>query len=387
MTTTAHSQDMRTYGASGGTGRLMPRLSAVLLLGVLTVLSACTTRGPGAPVQDRGVPPTPVPASARAVPMTVPVAPVVPPPGPSAAASPSVSPPAGPSVGTPANTPATLPVGPGGRPLYHLVKRGDTLLAIALEYGQNYRDLVRWNTLDNPNLIQVDQVLRIAPPEIAAQVALSADTVAQSAPITGAQVEQRPLTGTTPATGTAAPAAMSPARAILKGGPAGEKRPWSERAWSDLARPDVSAAASTATGTAPAAVPPPSPAVADASGIVWAWPAPGRPAEEFHEVRNKGIDLVGRAGDPVLAAADGQVVYAGSGIRGYGNLVIIKHNDEYLSAYAHNRSIVVKEDQMIKRGQKIAEMGNSDADRVKLHFEIRRQGRPVDPLRFLPERR
>ena len=106
----------------------------------------------------------------------------------------------------------------------------------------------------------------------------------------------------------------------------------------------------------------------------------------FDEARNKGLDLQGKAGDAVYAAADGRVVYAGSGLRGYGNLIIVKHNNTYLTAYAHNQSLLVKEDQDVQRGQKIAEMGNTDADQVKLHFEIRRQGKPVDPTRLLPPR-
>jgi lipoprotein NlpD len=107
----------------------------------------------------------------------------------------------------------------------------------------------------------------------------------------------------------------------------------------------------------------------------------------FDEQKNKGVDIGGKAGDPVLAAADGRVVYAGAGLRGYGNLIILKHNNTYLSAYAHNQTLLVKEDQSVRKGQKIAEMGSSDADRVKLHFEIRRQGRPVDPSRYLPAMR
>ena len=106
----------------------------------------------------------------------------------------------------------------------------------------------------------------------------------------------------------------------------------------------------------------------------------------FDEQRNKGLDIGGKAGDAVLAAADGRVVYAGSALRGYGNLVILKHNSTFLSAYAHNQSLLVKEDQVVKRGQKIAEMGSTDAERVQLHFEIRRDGKPVDPARFLPPR-
>ena len=116
------------------------------------------------------------------------------------------------------------------------------------------------------------------------------------------------------------------------------------------------------------------------------WPSSGGVLAGFDEARNKGVDLGGKAGDPVLAAADGRVVYAGAGLRGYGNLVILKHNNTYLTAYAHNQALLVKEDQNVKRGQKIAEMGSSDADRVKLHFEIRRFGKPVDPIKFLPER-
>jgi len=118
--------------------------------------------------------------------------------------------------------------------------------------------------------------------------------------------------------------------------------------------------------------------------VSFQWPTRGSVLAGFDEVKNKGVDIAGKAGDPVLAAADGKVVYAGSGLRGYGNLVIIKHNNTYLTAYAHNQSLLVKEDQAIKRGQKIAEMGNSDADQVKLHFEIRRQGKPVDPAKYLP---
>ena len=106
----------------------------------------------------------------------------------------------------------------------------------------------------------------------------------------------------------------------------------------------------------------------------------------FDEARNKGLGIGGKAGDPVLAAADGRVVYAGSGLRGYGNLVIVKHNATYLTAYAHNQTLLVKEDQIVRRGQKIAEMGSTDADRVKLHFEIRRQGKPIDPAQRLPPR-
>jgi lipoprotein NlpD len=126
--------------------------------------------------------------------------------------------------------------------------------------------------------------------------------------------------------------------------------------------------------------------VADSEGLAFIWPHNGAIMAGFDETKNKGLDVAGRAGDPVLAAADGKVVYAGSGLRGYGNLVIIKHNNTFLSAYAHNQALLVREDQSVKRGQTIAQMGNSDADQVKLHFEIRRLGKPVDPVKLLPPR-
>jgi lipoprotein NlpD len=126
--------------------------------------------------------------------------------------------------------------------------------------------------------------------------------------------------------------------------------------------------------------------VANESGLSWIWPVPGPVIAGFDEVKNKGLDLGGTAGEPVLAAADGRVVYVGAGLRGYGNLIILKHNNTYLTAYAHNKTLLVKEDQAVRKGQKIAEMGNSDADRVKLHFEVRRQGKPVDPVKYLPPR-
>jgi lipoprotein NlpD len=153
-------------------------------------------------------------------------------------------------------------------------------------------------------------------------------------------------------------------------------------------RPAASAAAAPAAEPTPppAAAPPAVAATGGSEDMAFIWPASGGLIGGFDEAKNKGVDLAGKAGDAVLAAADGKVVYAGAGLRGYGNLIILKHNNTYLTAYAHNQSLLVKEDQTVRKGQKVAEMGNSDADRVKLHFEIRRQGRPVDPLKYLPQR-
>ncbi|TFW18157.1 peptidoglycan DD-metalloendopeptidase family protein, partial [Duganella callida] len=125
---------------------------------------------------------------------------------------------------------------------------------------------------------------------------------------------------------------------------------------------------------------------AEDQSISWVWPAAGKVVASFDEGKNKGLDIAGKAGQQVVAAGAGKVMYAGSGIRGYGNLVIVKHSNNLLSAYAHNRTILVKEGQTVSKGQMIAEMGDSDTDSVKLHFEIRQQGKPVDPSKFLPNR-
>lgn len=242
-----------------------------------------------------------------------------------------------------------------GRPGYYTVKSGDTLVRIALDAGQNWRDVARWNSLSNPNLIEVGQVLRVIPPV--------GDVVsARSAPA----------------------ATVAPAPAAAASGAA--TAPVNSSSVQAQAMPPAGAASApaSAAGTAPA---PAQPAVPAEDEIAWSWPTGAGPViAGFDEVRNKGLDIAGRAGDPVLAAADGRVVYAGAGLRGYGNLIILKHNNTYLSAYAHNQTLLVKEDQTVRKGQKIAEMGATDADRVKLHFEIRRQGKPVDPARLLPAR-
>jgi lipoprotein NlpD len=153
---------------------------------------------------------------------------------------------------------------------------------------------------------------------------------------------------------------------------------------------DKRAPANAAPVATPAAAPAAAPSTANAASaddeIAWIWPVNGELLAGFDELKNKGLDIGGKAGTPVLASADGRVVYAGAGLRGYGNLIILKHNNTYLTAYAHNQALLVKEDQTVRKGQKIAEMGSSDTDRVKLHFEVRRQGKPVDPAKYLPAR-
>ncbi len=233
-----------------------------------------------------------------------------------------------------------------GKPGYYTVKPGDTLIRIGLENGQSHKDISRWNTLENPNKIEVGQVLRVVPPIAEAGAVAGAGAVTK--PVSSGAVITSPI--------ATAPTPAKPASAAA-----------------------VAASAPVKVATAPAS----GSAGAD-DDIAWIWPGKGNVIAEFDESKNKGVDISGAAGDPVLAAADGKVVYAGAGLRGYGNLVILKHNNTYLTAYAHNQSLQVKEDQAVKKGQKIAEMGSSDSERVKLHFEVRRQGKPVDPLKYLP---
>lgn len=231
-----------------------------------------------------------------------------------------------------------------GKPGYYTVKPGDTLIRIGLESGQSHKDITRWNSLENPDRIEVGQVLRVVPPYSSEPAA-----VAVARPVQSGAVTSTPIA-------------------------AGQNKP---------------AAAASAPAATPAAVPVAAPVAASTMGDdepAWIWPANGSVLAGFDESKNKGLDIGGNSGDAVLAAADGRVVYAGEGLRGYGKLIILKHNNTYLTAYAHNKTLLVKEDAAVKRGQKIAEMGDTDADRVKLHFEVRKQGKPVDPAKYMPNR-
>ena len=185
------------------------------------------------------------------------------------------------------------------------------------------------------------------------------------------------------------PAAMpATTSGTLKREPRVGKEPYSDEAYARLNKQGEVAKPEAKPEQKPEAKPEPQPAVAPAGpdDVAWMWPSASKVSAPYNDSSNKGLDFAGKAGDPVLAAGDGKVVYAGSGLRGFGELVIVKHNGTYLSAYAHNRKILVKEGQQVTRGQKIAEMGNTDSDSVKLHFEIREQGKPVDPATYLPKR-
>ncbi len=244
-----------------------------------------------------------------------------------------------------------------GKAGYYTVRPGDTMIRIGMETGQSWRDIARWNGLTNPNLIEVGQVLRVVAP--------TATSVPPATVIAGAR----------PAASGAAPvqgAGSTSAATVTPVAPTG------------VTTSAVAPATVQATPMPPAQGNVAAPSAEEEVALIW--PSSGVVLSGFDEVKNKGLDIGGAAGDPVLAAADGRVVYVGSSLRGYGNLIILKHNNTYLTAYAHNQALLVKEDQTVRRGQKIAEMGNSDADRVKLHFEVRRQGKPVDPAKYLPPR-
>jgi lipoprotein NlpD len=225
---------------------------------------------------------------------------------------------------------APAPAVPDG---HYLVKKGDTLYSIALEHGADYREVAQWNNLDDPTRILVGQLLRVKAPEPPA-----------GAPVVGKVssrgVETRPLEAPQPVAKPLPPVAAAPA------------------------------------------VVPPAVAANDAGDFIW--PKKGKILSNFAEPRSKGIDIDGRLGEPVLAAAAGRVTYTGSGIPGLGKLVVIKHDNGFITVYAHNRDIMVKEQQAVSRGQKIAELGSSDSDRPKLHFQIRKGSAAVDPLRYLP---
>ncbi len=260
----------------------------------------------------------------------------------------------------------------------HVVRQGETLLGISRQYGQSVRDLVLWNSLGDPNQIQVGQALRIAPPG-----ADGATAVATPLPVSP---EPGVVTPSAPVEAVSAP---------VKLGPLGGKQDYSDEAW---ARLQPHPAPQTGQPSAPAenvsAAAPSTQSEQQGGGKSseaapegeWLWPAKGKVLAGFNEATNKGLDIGGNPGDPVVASAAGKVAYSGSGLRGYGKLVIIKHETNFLTAYGHNQQLLVKEGDSVAKGQKIAELGSTDADRPKLHFEIRRQGRPVDPMKYLPAR-
>jgi lipoprotein NlpD len=241
---------------------------------------------------------------------------------------------------------------------YYSVKRGDTLYSIAQEHGVDQRDVMQWNGLDDPTRLRVGQQLRVRPP-------LAVATAPGVAPV--AVVEPQ---------GSAAPQVGS-ARILgrVESRPLDTLPPLPPRvsAKPELARMEVPARVELEKSGAPNAT------------SQFIWPVKGKVLAEFAEPRRKGIDIDGKPGDPIVASAPGHVTYIGSGIPGMGKLVVLKHDNGFITVYAHNRNILVKEKQAVARGQKIAELGSTDAERPKLHFQIRKGAAAVDPLLYLPK--
>lgn len=322
--------------------RALNTRKALLLATIATLLAACGSEPVQAPVTDIRPPPAPKPAPEPAAPLAAP----------------------------------TVPPG------HYVIKRGDTLYSIALEHGADYRDVARWNNLDDPTKISVGQVLRVTPPEGEPAVQIGAARGA-------APLQARPLDG-------GALAQQGRGDGSTRVVPKALRLPYSEENLAMLSKGDPAAAvpatpkpvavAPAPSVPAPAKPEPPKTAAIDRDpeGIDFIWPAKGGLLAKFAEPNSKGVDIGGKAGDPVIAAAAGQVLYTGTGIRGFGKLIVIRHENGFSSVYAHNREILVKEGQNVARGQRIAELGDTDADRPKLHFEIRKSGKPVDPLIYLP---
>ncbi|MFO1321793.1 MAG: peptidoglycan DD-metalloendopeptidase family protein [Burkholderiales bacterium] len=270
------------------------------------------------------------------------------------------------------------------RPDAYVVRSGDTLFGIALDFGLDYRELARWNGLQDPDRILVGRQLRLIPPS---GDAVEPATVKPLGKGQEAVVESLGHAGESPAPSSRT---LPDGRQIpILSEPAALTVDYSDAEWSRLGGAPLAGLNDKAVAAASAgrrdkdkpAKPPEKDNAPDDDAIEWAWPTKGDVLYRFGEPgRPKGIGIGGKAGQPVQAAADGKVVYSGTGLRGYGKLVIIKHNETYLSVYAHNQSVLVKEGDLAKRGQKIAEMGDTDATRVALHFEVRRFGQPVDPL-------
>ncbi len=332
---------------------------AASAIGVL--LSGCASRPTSAPVVDRS--PTGIAAPKPPVAQPAPV------PGPpSVAASPT-----------------------GG----YQVKRGDTLYSIALDHGIDPRDLREWNRLENPDRLQPGQTLRVAPQDglQPGQPPVQIGAARGAGQIDARPLESRPLDpkATAARPPETKPAAIAPSAAV-KNDPKALRLPYSSENLAMLQRGEPQASQSAPQVIAPPQQLKPAPAQPpsatteprDGEAIEFIWPARGKVLAGFSEPTSKGVDIGGKPGDPVVAAASGRVIYIGTGIRGYGKLIVIKHDNNYNSVYAHNREILVKQDQAVTRGQQIAELGDTDADSPKLHFEIRKSGKPVDPVKYLP---
>ncbi len=257
------------------------------------------------------------------------------------------------------------------RPATHQVLKGDTLYSIAFYYGLDYHELAELNGLRNPSLINIGQVLQLF--AMSNKASTTGTLASDSAPVSVTIKEQPKLV-----------------KYVYNDAAVGQIDSVQNGAAISLASSVTNVPSGVKVPVAPIAKVEPrvdAPVLnTDEDALQWTLPTNGKIIAQFSEAANrKGIDIAGKLGQPIFASAPGKVVYSGSGLRGYGKLIIIKHNKTYLSAYAHNDKILVKEGQSIKRGEKIAEMGNTDAEQIKLHFEVRRLGKPVDPAKYLPK--
>jgi lipoprotein NlpD len=267
------------------------------------------------------------------------------------------------------------------RPEYYTVKKGDTLYSISLDHGYDYREVAAWNQIDNPHVISVGQQLKMRPPQ-------SASSGATTSPLKTSVLQN----GKSLDLSQPGPVVQTD---TLKTYPKAVKLSYSKQAVADVQKlsliqppaktePNQIKTAKAQEKSDVKALEQQDSSVNDDEVTDWIWPANGKVLSGFSEGNKaKGLDIGGKLGQPIVASAPGKVVYSGTGIRGLGKLIVIKHNKTYLSAYAHNSQILVKEGQSVTKGQKIAEMGNTDTDQTKLHFEIRRLGKPVDPIKYL----
>jgi len=257
---------------------------------------------------------------------------------------------------------------------YHVVRGGETLYSIAWSYGLDYRQLAAWNGIGNNFLIFPGQRLKLSGPRLGERQN-NGENVQN---FTDSEGRSTPNRGISATSGSPQPA-VSSSQTSSSDSTANPRQGNSDRSTHSVSASSQSNTSGTNTPVSQYVGP---------SMVNWNWPAPGEVIQSFSSASmgNKGLNIAGKKGEPVRSAADGVVVYAGGGLRGFGNLVIVKHNDEFLSAYAHNSALHVKENDAVKAGQLLADIGDSGTDRVQLHFEIRYQGQPVDPLKYLPKR-
>ena len=295
------------------------------------------------------------------------------------------------------------------RPDTHTVVKGDTLFSLGLQYGEYYKDIATRNNLTEPYIIKIGQQLKIKDAASTTAINTAAQTTDSGVILTPLKKDSAATTTTTLITSNTPPSISEPkatrevySEQAMAAKPATATKPAVAAKVVTTAKPDTVKPAVTKAESKPEPKPEPTkldtaksdvikPAAKPSTNsdnanesITWAWPTQGKVIAQFNDTANaKGIDISGSQGQSIMAAANGKVIYTGSDLRGYGKLVIIKHDKNYLSVYAHNSKILVKEGATVSRGDKISEMGNTDTDIVKLHFEIRQQGRSVDPMKFL----